>query len=615
MSRYRPILIPGTTLLVLLVFAFGAPLIAPFDPAAMDVIGRNRPPSSEHWLGQDNFGRDILSRLLHGARVSLTVAILSAGLAMAIGVTLGLIGGYFRGLGEMLTLRLVDVVLSFPPILLALLIVTLFGPGVTTLTACLAILFAPGFARVTYGEVLSVRKQEYVEASRALGARSPRIITTTVLPNVAGPIIVQISLTIASAVLIESGLSFLGLGVVPPAPSWGLMIREARGTMSYTALPLIWPCLALIATVLIFNALCDGLRDIFDPKRKARATTPPAAVPFETVKPDAEALLHVHDLRTRIATGSGTVPAVDGVSLKLFRGETLAIVGESGSGKSMTGLSLMGLQPPDTGRIVSGNIWLRTRSGDQLDIAAADEETLRKIRGDEIAMIFQEPMTALNPVYSIADQIAEAVLQHRDISRDEAYNLAVDTLDKVGVPEPGLRARAYPHELSGGLRQRAMIAMAVALEPQVLIADEPTTALDVTIQAQILVLLKRLLDESTSRPAMIFITHDLGVVAEIADRVMVFYAGRVVEEGRVDSVFAAPRHPYTRGLLDSAPEPGTQERLRTIDGAVPNPLDLPPGCAFVPRCPLASEDCRKEAPSLYFTGQGLSRCHRWREVA
>ena len=615
-ARLCSVLLPGIALLVLLILAFGAPLLAPYDPTAMNVIGRNKPPSAEHWLGQDNFGRDIFSRLLYGGRVSLTVAMLSAAIAMVIGVMLGLIGGYFRGLSEILTLRVVDIILSFPPILLALLVVTLFGPGVVTLTACLSILFAPGFARVTYGEVLSVRKLEYVEATRALGARPPRIVLGTVLPNVLGPIIVQVSLTIASAVLIESGLSFLGLGVVPPAPSWGLMIREARGIMAYSALPLIWPCLALIVTVLVFNALCDGLRDVFDPKRRL-VREPPAAVPFEPVGPDPEALLSVHALRTRIATDGGTVRAVDGVSFTLRRGETLAIVGESGSGKSMTGLSLMGLQPPVSGRIVSGNIWLRTRSGKQLDLAAADEETLRRARGDEIAMIFQEPMTALNPVHRIGDQIIEAVLQHRDMDRREAWALAVETLDKVGVPEPALRARAFPHELSGGLRQRAMIAMALILEPQILIADEPTTALDVTIQAQILDLLGRLLDASESRLAMVFITHDLGVVQEIADRVMVFYAGKVVEEGAVADVFANPRHPYTRGLLDSAPTPGRSERLRAIEGSVPvpNPLDLPSGCAFFPRCPLARDTCRVDAPELAETGQGRSRCFYWQDVS
>ena len=220
-DRYRPVFLPGSALLLMLILAYGAEWIAPYDPIVMDIAGRLQAPSASHWLGQDEYGRDILSRLLHGGRVSLTVAIVSSIIAMVIGVSLGLIGGYFRGISELLTLRMVDIVLSFPPILLALLIVTLFGPGATTLIACLSVLFAPGFARVTYGETLSARQLDYVEAVRALGASSPRIILGTVLPNIAGPIVVQLSLTIASAILVESGLSFLGLGVVPPDPSWG----------------------------------------------------------------------------------------------------------------------------------------------------------------------------------------------------------------------------------------------------------------------------------------------------------------------------------------------------------------------------------------------------------
>ncbi|MCB1493452.1 MAG: dipeptide/oligopeptide/nickel ABC transporter permease/ATP-binding protein, partial [Rhodobiaceae bacterium] len=459
LHRYRPVLIPAIALAVLLFLSFSASLLAPYDPTAMDIVGRLKPPSAAHWLGQDEFGRDILSRMLHGGRVSLTVAILSSLIAMAIGVTLGLIGGYFRGLSEILTLRMMDIILSFPPILLALLVVTLFGPGIVTLTACLSILFAPGFARVTYGEALAVRQLDYVESARALGAKSGRIVLGTVLPNITGPIIVQFSLTVASAILIESGLSFLGLGVVPPEASWGLMIRSARGYMSYSAMGLVWPCLALIVTVLIFNALCDGLRDIFDPKTRP-SRVPPVPVKTAPAEPDPQALLTVNDLHTHIATERGTVRAVDGVSFALRPGETLAVVGESGSGKSMTGLSLMGLAPEPAGRIVGGDVWLRTRSGKVVDLAKADDQTLERIRGDEIAMIFQEPMTALNPVYRIGDQIVEAILRHRNLDRKAAWAKAVEVLDHVGVPEPALRARAYPHELSGGLRQRAMIAMA-----------------------------------------------------------------------------------------------------------------------------------------------------------
>ena len=614
-DRYRPVLLPGAALLLLLILAYGAEWIAPYDPIVMDIAGRLQAPSLSHWLGQDEYGRDILSRILHGARVSLTVAIVSSVIAMVIGVSLGLIGGYFRGVSELLTLRMVDIVLSFPPILLALLIVTLFGPGAGTLIACLSVLFAPGFARVTYGETLSARQLDYVEAVRALGARSPRIILGTVLPNIAGPIVVQLSLTIASAILVESGLSFLGLGVVPPDPSWGLMIRGARGYMSYSAMGLIWPCIALTVSVLIFNFVCDGLRDVFDPQTRP-GQVPPDDLPGTTppqFRPGA--LIQVDNLSTHIRTERGLVRAVDGVSFSLDPGETLAIVGESGSGKSMTGLSIMGLAPEPYGQIVGGSVRYASGFGEVLDLVAASAQERERIRGSEIAMIFQEPMTALNPVYRIGDQIAETLRRHRRVERGAAWQEAVDMLDRVGVPEPALRARAFPHELSGGLRQRAMIAMALVLRPRLIIADEPTTALDVTIQAQILDLLRRLLAESDPKPALAFITHDLGVVSEIADRIVVFYAGRAVEEGLVRDVFDAPRHPYTRGLLDSVPTSTSSGRLRVIEGAVPRPYDEITGCAFAPRCPLARERCRSEQPAMLDAGKGQrSRCHYWDEV-
>lgn len=243
-----------------------APAIAPHDPVRMDVAHRLAGPSATYPLGQDEYGRDVLSRLIWGARVSLRVAIVAALLAGAAGVALGLVGGYFGGISELFTVRLIDVVLSFPPILLALLVVTLLGPGADTLTLVLSVLYIPGYARVTYGEVLSTRSLEYVEAARAAGASAPRLLVRTILPNVAGPVLVQFSLTVASAIVVESGLSFLGLGVVPPAPSWGLMIRGARGTIEHNWLLLLWPCLALVVGILAINRLCDALRDVFDPR-------------------------------------------------------------------------------------------------------------------------------------------------------------------------------------------------------------------------------------------------------------------------------------------------------------------------------------------------------------
>jgi peptide/nickel transport system permease protein len=266
----RRLAAPLAGVVLIMVMAALAPVLTTHDPVTMDVSHRLKGPTAAHWLGQDEYGRDVFSRLVWGARVSLTVAILAALASGVAGVTIGLVGGYFRGVVELLTVRLTDVVLSFPPILLALLVVTVLGPGATTLTLVLSVLYIPGYARVTYGEVLSARSLEYVEAARAAGALPGRILVRTILPNVAGPILVQFSLTVASAIVVESGLSFLGLGVVPPAPSWGLMIRSARGTMEHNALLLLWPCLALVVAILAVNRLCDALRDVFDPHTAAR---------------------------------------------------------------------------------------------------------------------------------------------------------------------------------------------------------------------------------------------------------------------------------------------------------------------------------------------------------
>ncbi|HEY7844426.1 MAG TPA: ABC transporter ATP-binding protein [Bradyrhizobium sp.] len=324
-------------------------------------------------------------------------------------------------------------------------------------------------------------------------------------------------------------------------------------------------------------------------------------------------VLDVKGLQTVFFTNSGLFRAVDDVSFHVKRGETLAIVGESGCGKSVSALSVMRLVPDPPGRIVGGEILL-----DGTDLLQLDEADMRAIRGNRISMIFQEPMTSLNPVIRIGDQISEAVRLHRDMSAKEARDKAVDMLRLVRIPEPARRAQEYPHQLSGGMRQRAMIAMALACRPALLIADEPTTALDVTIQAQILALMVDLQKELGM--GLILITHDLGVVAQTAQRVIVMYAGRKVEEADVETLFANPRHPYTRGLMASIPAVPTaqtegSERLAEIPGTVPALTRLPQGCAFAPRCNLAIDRCRQEYPPLAeFDGNHLAACWRAAET-
>jgi peptide/nickel transport system ATP-binding protein len=318
---------------------------------------------------------------------------------------------------------------------------------------------------------------------------------------------------------------------------------------------------------------------------------------MERERAGVEHVLEVTGLQTYFYTRTGLVKAVDGVSFSVRRGETLAIVGESGCGKSVTALSLMRLVADPPGRIVDGSVRL-----DGIDLVGLDETAMRLIRGKEISMIFQEPMTSLNPVMTIGRQIGEALLLHESTSRKAALARTIEMLQLVGIPEPRQRAKEYPHQLSGGMRQRAMIAMALACNPKVLIADEPTSALDVTIQAQILELIAKLRRELGT--AVILITHDLGVVAETAERVIVMYAGRKVEEAPVEELFAHPLHPYTRGLMSSIPrlalmrrdEPKAGERLLEIPGIVPALSNLPPGCTFAPRCAFASDICRREYP-------------------
>jgi len=324
----------------------------------------------------------------------------------------------------------------------------------------------------------------------------------------------------------------------------------------------------------------------------------------------SEPLLEVRDLRTQFHTEDGLVRAVDGVSFSLHAGETLAVVGESGSGKSVTSLSILRLVASPPGRIAGGQVRLRGR-----DLLALPEAEMRSVRGREISMIFQEPQTSLNPVHTCGDQIAEVVETHERAGRGAARLRAIEMLRRVGIPAPEQRAREYPHQLSGGMRQRVMIAMALACRPAVLIADEPTTALDVTIQAQILELLAELRRELGM--AVLLITHDLGVVAESADRVAVMYAGQVVESGDVRALFRRPLHPYTAGLLASLPRLGRRtERLRVIPGGVPNPARFPSGCRFHPRCPLAVARCREAEPPLADFGEGrAARCWRADEVA
>ena len=326
--------------------------------------------------------------------------------------------------------------------------------------------------------------------------------------------------------------------------------------------------------------------------------------------------LKIESLHTSFISDYGSTKVLDDVSLSIKQSEVLALVGESGSGKTVTSLSIMGLLPPN-GKIDQGKITLLSKKNEKLDILELSESKFNKVRGNDVSMIFQEPMTCLNPTMTIGSQIKEVILNHKKISNKDAYKSMIDLLKLVEIPEPEQRAEEYPHQLSGGMRQRIMISIALACEPKLIIADEPTTALDVTIQAQLLELLKRLKNSVVNKTSILFVTHNLGIVREIADRIIVMYAGTIVEEGTVDEVFNKPLHPYTKGLIQSLPEFNIEhnKKIQPIRGSIPNMNKLPSGCYFHPRCDFATENCKINKPNLeIIVNNRKSRCFEFRKL-
>ena len=547
-----------------------------------------RRPPPRIWLGQDEYGRDVLSRLLWGARTSLDglARLRATGLRRAAWCSASS-AATLRGVAELLTVRSMDVVLCFPPLLLALLVVTLVGPGAATLIPVLAVLYLPGFTRVVYAGVLGLRTADFVEAIRVLGGGPLRIMVRTILPNVAGPIMVQLSLAAASAIVLESGLSFLGLGVVPPAPSWGLMIAAARATMVQAPLLLLWPCLALVLTILAMNLALrrhPRLRWSRTPQRPRPPARPAAARIVPTATGCAAGRPRPHH---RI--GAGANRSVRGVSLARR-------ARRDAGGRRRKRLRQVADRPRrhrPAARYRAHRRRVRGLAGQDVTPRFAGPRCGAARHGG--GMVFQDALGSLNPVHTIGAQIVRGDRRAPfSAARRGPARSRCGCLRKSASPIPQRRIHAYPHELSGGMRQRAMIAMAIANNPRLLIADEPTTALDVTIQAQVLDLLARL--RRNRGMALLFITHNLPVVAEIADRVAVMYAGAIVEEGPAADVLAHPLHPYTRALLASVP---------ALDGGCPSQSPAP--C----RCPAP---CRRAACFAPRCGHGRTRmrCRRRR---
>ncbi|GHD98688.1 dipeptide/oligopeptide/nickel ABC transporter permease/ATP-binding protein [Streptomyces alanosinicus] len=606
--------------LVILV-AVLAPLLAPDDPLdQQDPAGGSGHPSAAHWLGQDSLGRDILSRLMYGARWSLAIGLGATALALVVGAVIGAVAATSRkGVDETL-MRCLDVVMAFPGIALAAVLVAVFGGGIGVLICAIAFLFTPPVARVVRANVLDQYGEDYVTAERVIGARTPHIVLRHIAVNCAAPVLVFCTVQVAEAIVFEASLSFIGAGVRPPDPSWGSVIADGKNmvlTGGWWAT--VFPGLLILLTVLSLNILSEGVsdawaapaaREVETPRDRLEAPEPgsgevlrlpglteAAARLRSRARPlpgrDGPPVLAVENLTIGFPGRHRGVDIVAGVSFEVHAGEVLGLVGESGCGKSLTALTVMGLQPRQAR--IGGQVRFRQR-----DLLTEPMRARRRLLGHEMAMVYQDALSSLNPAMTIRAQLKQLV-------RRGGRRTPRELLSLVGL-DPERTLRSYPHELSGGQRQRVLIAMALSREPRLIVADEPTTALDVTVQAQVMELLLRLREELGF--ALILVSHDLALVADITDRVVVMYGGQIVESGVTADLVAAPAHHYTRGLLGSVLSlESAEERMAQIKGVVPAPADFPAGCRFADRCPMASRVCHESAPVLTGTATHTAACH------
>ena len=599
-------------LAVVVLGAIFADVIAPVPPLDQDLGATLTGPSAAHLLGTDGLGRDVLSRLLHGARPSLGGAVIAVVVFLGVGAPLGVLAGYVGGRTDRVVALIAEVLFAVPGIIILLVVLAVFGNSVPVAMATLGVLGAGGLIRVLRGSVLEVRQELYVRAARTSGLTEPQIVRRHVLPRLAGPIIVQTSLFAGAALVVETALGFLGFGAPPPDPSWGNLVADASRALSTHPWLLVPTGTTIALSVLSLGLLGDGLRDVLaerwsgaptdltDIARPARGRPGSMDVHgHEAVDPDA--LLSVRGLTISFPVDGQLTPVVTDVSLDVARSEILGLVGESGCGKTVTAMAVLGLLRGG-GRVSAGTI---TFDGRELTAMSSAERAA--LRGSRIAFISQEPIAGLDPGRTVRQQLRAIVRRHHRCSRREADDRVLRLLEDVRIPDPARWRDAYPHQLSGGMAQRIGIAAALAGEPALLIADEPTTALDVTIQAEILDLLVEI--RHRTGMAIVLVTHDFGVL-RTCDRALVLYAGQVVEAAPVAALLRRPHMPYTVGLIDSDPAriaPG--HTLHAIAGTVPTPLEWPEGCRFQDRCPIATDRCREgHIPLAAVDGAQVARC-------
>jgi len=552
--------IPIAILVAYLIFSFVAPALSPYDPNEPDIYAFLQGPSEAHIFGTDSAGRDIFTRLAFSTRFSLATAAVAVVVAAGIGVVAGLIAGYFGGWFDTVSTWLTSVVMALPGLVVLLAAIAIIGPSMWWAMAIFGVLMSPAYYRLVYTTVRGVRNELYVDAARVSGLGDLRIIGRHILGVVRAPIIIQTGIIASIAIAIQSGIEFLGLGDID-TPSWGAMLNDGFRQIYEMPLVLVWPgttiALVTLALVMFANTVRDELERTGPRKKtkKAAVASTNEDNSIQTIRHEdnnraaQSPLLSVKELAVGYPDGAGGIKrVVNNVSLTVNRGEVVGLIGESGSGKTQTAFSVLGLLPTG-GRVVAGSIQF-----DGTDLVGASDKTYDSIRGGRISYIPQEPMSNLDPSFTIGSQLIEPMMKVLKINKKTARERAIGLLERVGIPTPELTLKKYPHEVSGGQAQRILIAGAVSCNPDLIIADEPTTALDVTVQAEVLDLLRELQKETGT--ALLLVTHNFGVVADLCDYINVMKNGAIVEAGPVLDIFQNAKHEYTQSLLDSILEGG-----------------------------------------------------------
>jgi oligopeptide/dipeptide ABC transporter ATP-binding protein len=583
--------VAGVGLAVIIALAIFAPILWSDNASHIDILHMSQGSSHAHPLGTDALGRDILYRVLVATRLSVLLAVLAAGFGALIGIPLGAVPALVGGRVARLVTGFINLSVAFPTLLVAIFVAAVIGVGARGAVVGIGVAVAPYFARLSQTLSSSVAGSDYMAAARMLGVRRFRLLRRHILPNVAEPLLITTTIAAGDSLLALAGLSFLGLGVQPPQYDWGRMLSEGLDRIYVTPIVALGPAVAITLAALTFSLVGEvlakaaaGGRGRRWSRAELRIVPPPPATPASN-----DAVFSAENLTVTFPGGS--VPVRD-VALEVAPGEILGIVGESGSGKTLTAMAIADLLPAGA-RMTASRFALFGQDPRKLSEAAR-----RRLLGRSLAIVYQDPMSALNPALRVGRQLGEVAEVHYGLAKAPARERAVDRLRSVRIGNASARVRQYPHEFSGGMRQRAVIAMGLMTEPKLIIADEPTTALDVTVQQQILRLLREV--STAGGSAAILISHDVAVVSQLCRRVLVMYAGRIVEELDVATLVAGPAHPYTAALVASVPtmESDRSRPLASIPGRAPSPYDDSPGCPFAPRCPRATARCRQEMPPL-----------------